>query len=129
MVTSTEEGLSWMSQRCKSLKLLASGKYSIEMKILEPTSYAGRRKLGVYDIGDIKVNRVVLKKGDVIQFDAEKPVMEKAVEPDVFSNLKNVCVIPPSHSSRNCHRTEKPASTKRRVGGSCRTIRWGRRRA
>jgi|CZKI01.1.fsa_nt_gi hypothetical protein len=97
MVTSTEEGLSWMSQRCKSLKLLASGKYSIEMKILEPTSYAGRRKLGVYDIGDIKVNRVVLKKGDVIQFDAEKPVMEKAVEPDVFSNLKNVCVITASH--------------------------------
>ena len=70
---------------------VARGNYAISIRIIGPPTYAGRvRRMGVYQKEDLKVDGRLLRVGDSINFAASQSVLDQAVEPDVFSNLRQV---------------------------------------
>ena len=86
------------------------GDLTISLRFLSPVAYAGEiRNLGVYEEREIIIGGKLLSAGDVLRFSASESVLQRAVFPEVFSNLRGVsqtengakqCVQPTAPSGR-----------------------------
>ena len=80
---------------------VAEGKLVVTLRITLPEAYRDpARVLGVYDEKELKIDDHVLAVGDVISFQTMRIVFEDNIEPDVFSNLKNIAVVSKAQTAK-----------------------------
>jgi len=72
-------------------QVVARGDYQIAFRYLEPAGYAGTvRRMCAYDEREITIAGQLLRVGDTVSFSAPSYVLHQSVEPDTFSNLREV---------------------------------------